>query len=271
MDKRLANLWWFKGKPHPNLGKHLSAETKRKIAKKNELNPNLSIEKMPYLIGAFLGDGNININKKKGNYQVRFFIGLNPKNLEFENAIQMAIRKLGLHSKAFYTKGKKKCIVIITYSKKLCMFFKRIKKNLNLLNPMLQNQKWLQNFVTGFYDAEGTYNKANKLVSMSNTNRELITFVKKALEVIGFNSATIYVVNYKGHPSWQPLYRIQLNKKAESTRFIKMVSLCRQECTLMTSEQKLPYVTDPEYKAKLEKQIEEARKVAEQIGKVNVK
>ncbi|MEM2549858.1 MAG: hypothetical protein QW689_05495 [Nitrososphaerota archaeon] len=43
------------------------------------------------------------------------------------------------------------------------------------------------------------------------------------------------------------------------------------EWVFMTSEQKLPYVTDPEYKAKLEKQIEEARKVAEQIGKVNVK
>lgn len=40
-----------------------------------------------------------------------------------------------------------------------------------------------------------------------------------------------------------------------------------QEWALMTSEQKLPYVTDQEYRAKLEKQIDEAKKLAQQIGK----
>lgn len=161
------------------------------INKRRKYNhPDLSPSpELSYLIGVLVGDGNI--TKSGYDYQIR----LSAKDKEF---VESFAEKLAIinHKSSSYSIRKNKRGLYETQgrSKKLYYFIKGG-------NFWSIAEAYPIEFITGFFDSEGTITKSSKWntwhISFSNTDMELINFVQGLLNKLRIE-ARVYVDKRKG-------------------------------------------------------------------------
>jgi len=218
----INNLWWKRGLEHPKIGKKHSEKTKKKISEKRALKPNLQMNKyLAYFVGAFLGDGSSFINKKNGSYCVRIYPG---QLEEFGNKCADCLKNIGLNPHIYWDKsgekyGYKPQLIVSCYSKKLVEWLRSL--TLDKLYDLLHSDELKLEFLRGFADAEGAVHIQFRSLrlSISNTDKELIDFVAKLLDDLGFHYG-IHAITPK-NKKWKTLYAISLTRNDEVCKLLE--------------------------------------------------
>jgi hypothetical protein len=130
-----------------------------------------------YFYGYLLGDGHIN-NKSK-------LISFTSKDLEGITYIKNKCKKVfGCNGKITKFKGRKDHHST-TYT--LDLFFKEKFNSIINFNKYSSNEKYQKGFVSGFFDAEGTFNKNRNIIRIANTKKEYLNYIAKILKNMNFN------------------------------------------------------------------------------------
>jgi len=180
-----------------------------------ELSPTLS-----YLLGALLGDGCAYVQGQKDKRS--YIIQLATTEKKFAECVSEAFKRINICSILDYVRKKGQWRV------RACnkYFFDYLKGlTLDQLKQLTERKKNCIAFLKGFYEAEGYFHKNhqpnNPDITISNTNAELLNFVKKSLERLGFHPCFYKVC--KGTEKRKPLYRVDLCRTPEVKRFIRII------------------------------------------------
>jgi len=196
--------------------------TRMMISKKPNLN---SSEALAYILGVLYGDGSVVKNEKRFAY----FIQLTVEKKEFADSFYKALKKINLNP--WISKNGKYYRV----SAQSCIFYDWF-KNLTFDNieKILNNSKKIKEFIRGFYESEGCiyqndfyYFKGEKIkrktpmkiLSIFNTDAQVIMFVKKLLKKLNFHPK-IYGPYKTSH---KPIYHLKILKQEEIERFFSMI------------------------------------------------
>jgi intein-encoded DNA endonuclease-like protein len=154
---------------------------------------------LAYVIGAVLGDGDIK-HAKTGDYIVR----VRTVDSSFAEKYYKLAKESGLNpwwckpEKCEGRFGKNPLYCIHVSSKKLFTLIARLRENPKLLVDLLENERFICNFLAGFYDAEGSMRLTKRkrgivkdAVMFCNTNLELQNVVLFLLKRLGFKAKII--------------------------------------------------------------------------------
>lgn len=183
-----------------------------------KLKPNLEITpNFAYLLGIIWGDGHV--CGEAGKYEV----GVSCGNDVMANECLELLREVGLHPRKYYVDQSKYgsnfhgYYKVVAYSKKLAEWLKSL--SLEGLRGLFKKDILIGNFWRGMFLAEG-YVWRGRQLHIANTNKELLDWGKVVLETLGYHP-TLYSRSYPKHPTWKPLYRLCLQRKAEVCRFLE--------------------------------------------------
>jgi intein-encoded DNA endonuclease-like protein len=179
------------------------------------ISPNLKMtEDLAYVLGVLKGDGCAFI-RKDGNGE----IVLTVSQRKFADSFSKALLRIGLnpHIKEGKMKGwgKKQAFIVTAYSKTFVEWY----KNLNLTIETFTMEKSVIAFIKGFYESEGNIYKPKRcrfpMLSMFNSNRNLVKLVQQLLSKIGIHSCLYRCRN--------GVYRLQVHRKNDSLKFLTLI------------------------------------------------
>jgi intein-encoded DNA endonuclease-like protein len=87
------------------------------------------------------------------------------------------------------------------------------------------NDETIAAFLTGFYDAEGYVKKSGKCIYLSNTNKELIEYVKTLLLKLRIMATGPYLRPQKGRPFYdkKDCYVLEITRKSSKQKFAEVI------------------------------------------------
>ena len=184
-------------------------------------------EILSYILGVCFGDGCV----CRSSHHNLIILGQSIKNKNFVLSFAKALKEIGLNP-IIYTesreinKNRYEMIFVFANSKMFYNFFKKltIKDVRDIVMKSIRNMVM---FVRGFYESEGsnTTNKKHRkwIISMSNTNIEVLNLVKEILEKLGLNFK-LYGP-YKQDP-YKPKYSLQSGNRITNYKFLKTIRPC---------------------------------------------
>ena len=132
-----------------------------------------------YLVGLYLGDGNIFINQEKGIYRLTFY--LSPLDQQVSKKLQHLFGKLKLNVIRYYSKNGSLRVEI--YSKKLIEWLTSIAYKQKNFIKLPQSHQFLVGFIEGMIDSDGNIESSGR-VNITTANKLLLRNILKALEKI---------------------------------------------------------------------------------------
>ncbi len=118
-----------------------------------------------YIIGFYVGDGNIFIKQKKGIYRLRYFLGLNEKPVQ--KALLDILNKICKSIRTY--KDEDNTFVIEIHSKQLIEFIQKTASKDGLKN-ISQDEDFLKGFVEGLIDSDGYVQRNYTEITTANSN-----------------------------------------------------------------------------------------------------
>ena len=162
----------------------------------------------PYLIGLLFGDGTSNYGKKNKAYSV--WIDQHKRNQKITEKAKDEFEKMGLNVHYYsHTKNKIRAMV---YSKNIYEEFQEVKNHPIKYFKKL-NAKGKFNFISGFFDAEGT---VTDRIVLYNGNIEILKQIQK------FIAEKINVVGYVYR--YGKIHGLQIYKRDHIKRFVENTS-----------------------------------------------
>jgi AraC-like DNA-binding protein len=192
--------------------------------KKVNLQPS---EQLFYVLGVIYGDGNY--RKDGDTYRVE----LRVTSKTFAKSFEEILRQIGLKPCTWVDKRSERnpswsdLYTVSACSARLCKWLKE-KSYDDIWNIMQTNTECVKAFLRGFYESEGCLHLRKEggiRVSVSNTKKELIDLVARAVEHIGFKYS---ITTYKNERYANGVcYRLEiLGRRPEKERFIKLINPC---------------------------------------------
>lgn len=184
-------------------------------------------ENMTYLLGLLMGDGYVTHN----SYTNAKIVALQNTELILVENFANCLKRIGLNPRACVaTPSKKSFNKKISYrveanSKVFYEWYKSLR--FNQLGKQFDTQEKVIAFIRGFYEAEGTLysTKGHKRLIFTNTNAELINFVKNLLEKIDLHFHLNGPYENMGVGK-KPLYLLGIGNQQQIRNFIEIVSPC---------------------------------------------
>jgi intein-encoded DNA endonuclease-like protein len=192
--------------------------------KKVNLQPS---EQLFYVLGVIYGDGNY--RKNGDTYRVE----LRVTSKAFAKSFEENLRQIGLKPCTWVEKRSERnpswsdLYTVSACSARLCKWLKE-KSYDDIWNIMQTNTEYVKAFLRGFYESEGCLHLRKEggiRVSVSNTKKELIDLVARAVEHLGFKYS---ITTYKDERYTNGVcYRLEiLGRRPEKERFIKLINPC---------------------------------------------
>ncbi len=215
--------WLRKGHKWP---KEIEEKMLTTLREKSLLKPNLEMnESLAYIIGLLKGDGHV------GHYSRSYRISLDSTNEKIAINLFKALKDIRLNPFLYKHNptngiGKQKQIRVIANSKIFYEWYKRL--TAEKLKILFDSKEKAVGFIRGFYEAEGSiyrYKNSTIVISISNTDLELIELVKFLLEKLGLNFRLNgpYKNNRLGGYNAKPIYRIQTGSKKYVFGFLDLI------------------------------------------------
>jgi intein/homing endonuclease len=171
-----------------------------------------------YVLGALVGDGYVQRNKANRNYE----INLQTTDRIFAIRVKQKLDKLRIPSWLFCPKRRTKAGNTVYWlyfvRKRIYDLVKQIRLNPDILKVLLKTADEVREFIHGFYDAEGCFDRDGYRIELDNTNRRLMEIVYDFLVKLGYKPK---FYNYEYHKI--PKYRIHIPTTEQSQRFMKEV------------------------------------------------
>ena len=200
---------------------------------------------LSYLVGAFLGDGDLFYDQTKQEYRVRIRV----KDKEFADEIKRCAEKLNFKVHFFYEEDKTRTDRWAVYikSKQLYMFLKKDWKEL-----LETSKPYLKDFLRGFYDAEGypvicaSKNGLKIWIELCNTNKEFLDTIAKVFKEkfditttyrIGVKEGDKIIARGKEYFSNFTVYYLVIRKLEDIYKFYNEIGF-----TIKRKQEKLAYV-----------------------------
>jgi intein/homing endonuclease len=139
----------------------------------------LSKREQGYLLGIFLGDGNVFVNEKKGIYRVRFC--LTKGEATIQKIIPLLQKLFRFHKIRVYNDRKNETLIEV-HSKSFVQKLYEILNN-NTLKTMEQDSETLCGLIEGLIDSDG-YVKG-RIAEIKSSNKQLVSQICSLLEKIG--------------------------------------------------------------------------------------
>ena len=135
-----------------------------------------------YLIGFYLGDGNVYIDRRRYDYRLRFFI--NPNDEEIIDKLITLLKDMGLNVNVFKQNSE---VVISVRSKRL------INKILNMVKDLPSNpEKFRRDFIIGvlegLIDSDGNIERRRGryfCVAITTTNASIVDLTVRLYRILG--------------------------------------------------------------------------------------
>jgi hypothetical protein len=216
---------WFK-KGH-KWSEEIEEKMLNNLRDKILIRPNLTMnENLAHVIGLLKGDGCI--YKNGGNYR----ICLDSTNKIISSDFFGALKVIKLNPFMYEVIpsngiGKLKQFRVLANSKVFYDWYNNL--TIENLENLLKNKEEIIGFIKGFYEAEGSIIKQKDgaiVISIYNTNLELIELTKLLLEKLGLNFRLNgpYKNNRLGGYNSKPIYRIQTGSRSNVINFLKIVN-----------------------------------------------
>jgi intein-encoded DNA endonuclease-like protein len=167
--------------------KHYNIKRRNGYKKDVDLSPTPNLA---YFLGVVLGDGNCHITRQGRGYVYR--IRLKVRSKEFAESFKKVLEKMGLKPH-FYSRFVRDHFAegvfyfVDVACKKLVLWYKSLSIS-DIAGIVLSSKEHAKEFLRGFYEADGTYNRKQEYVRIYNANRELLELCKKALALLGIRS-----------------------------------------------------------------------------------
>jgi len=141
---------------------------------------------LSYILGVLLGDGYVTKSCRK--YPSDYTIGLTCCERDFTLSFMQALKEINLHPNLQLIKRKKPKHRNVWRTHAYSNEFGNWYKSLSIVDiEKIVMEGDLKEFIRGFYESEGT--NAKNGIQFSNTNYEIISFVKKIIEEEGFKTS----------------------------------------------------------------------------------
>lgn len=180
---------------------------------------------LAYVIGVSLGDSSLRIRDRR---KVRWEVSLKVRDKEFAEAFYKSVSRVIPSSKVRLQEKLKKgynVYRVSLHSKKLVEFLLQFRENPQKADSYVLRKSQIIGLIKGFYDSEGylciRLERNSFQVRMSNTNKEVILYIKRLLEKIGLKPA-IEEDRPRGKRK-KTLYYITFHSKYESLKFLTTV------------------------------------------------
>jgi len=204
---------------------HIESKRIEKVRSILTIKPILNIDtNLAYMLGLLKGDGFVYCSSYTNGKLVVF------QNTELclVKNFSKCLKRVGLNPNTFIAKSSKKSLNkkisyrTQAYSKIFYEWYKNL--DFTYLKEKLNNEEKIIAFLKGFYEAEGSlhFSKRCKYLQFTNTNLELINFVKFLLEKIGFNFHLNGPYKSLGLGKLQ-YYNLKTGVKKQIINFIKIV------------------------------------------------
>lgn len=155
--------------------------------KKNKEKLNLSPSKnLAYVLGVCLGDGWVNKPSRQDNR-----IGLESTDKEFIVSFRNSLREVGLNPYGIGSRKRKdrsRTWFVNTSNKWFCQWFHKL--SYKDLRKLLEKNHFKKEFVRGFYESEGTFdrNGSRWRLRIYNTDSDLLSFVGELIKELGYET-----------------------------------------------------------------------------------
>lgn len=179
-------------------------------------------KELSYILGVMKGDGNI--YKKRIQFRTIDKI--------FAEKFAHYLHKIGIHSYPMFVekrsinpnyKNSKDVYCIFASS----MLFARWYNGLSLENLEEEVSDFLEEFLCGFYESEGTIydNHGYLRITISSTDKGLLHFVYQSIRHLGFKPT--FILNKRNYrPNHKICYRVTICKQKEVPKFIETINPC---------------------------------------------
>ena len=183
-------------------------------------------EDLAYALGVIFGDGCAYYGKTS------WYVQLTTTSETFNRSFENALRKLGYTVTTGIEKRKtpshwKTQWRTYACSIELVRWVKELKKDINKLTELIETKEYAIAFLRGFYESEGSLkrNGAHSVsLTMSNTNKHLVEFVRELIEKLGFK-VSVYTIQKKGKR--RTAYEIYLlGAYKEKLTFLEIIKPC---------------------------------------------
>jgi len=176
-------------------------------------------EELPYVIGAFLGDGWIK------NHGTGLSVALATVLDEFAESFAFSLREVGVNTSRFAREWETAedgiMYFVQGYSTPLARWLQKISENYNLVgNIVNESERRIIRFIRGFYEAEGCYysDRGYEKVDIANSDLELLGLVSDYIEKIGVNVTGIHQGNGANNT-----HHLRIDTSLEARKFIEKI------------------------------------------------
>ena len=174
---------------------------------------------LAYILGTIEGDGCVSHSRRS------YGVFLHVKDECFVESFRGALIKIGLKPTKIYESKKIQRYYVQAWSKPFYVWFKQL--SFQSMYKILGTDHMKKEFIRGFYESEGSFSvKGHRWVlEMTNKNKELIEFVQRLIQDIGFSSNIKSLHRTTGFV--KDVYRLRLRGgQTKIDRFIKEIKPC---------------------------------------------
>jgi len=181
---------------------------------KLKLNPS---KELAYVLGVLKSDGFVYVDEKSHTH----LIGLKTKDECFAKEFQKCLEAIGLKTKFYIVDNR--YYLVEARSKIFVDFYKSL--DYQKIRSLIKGYEYY--FLRGFYEGDGSFQRARRQIIFLNTDIELLKFIRDILLELGYHPTDIKI-HTRGNSTYgkKQLYYVMIHRKHEVEKLLAYMNPC---------------------------------------------